>query len=98
MSKLIGVQYSTNPKGEKIATLHLAEEFKPYYKDRASGRDCIGRKAESVYVGTCDVSRLRVGMDVKVCYGKAMLLSNGKIYQPVHGVEILPDTKPVQEK
>ena len=62
---ITGINYSTNSNGQKVTTLQVTEPFEPYYTNTESGRGCVGEKAESIYVGDYDCSKLEVGMEIE---------------------------------
>ena len=88
MSKVIGKHFSKNSEGKIVTTLHLADEFDGYYSDASKGRGCEGQRVESVYVGTVDVSKIKVGMTVDVLYDKAVTTSKGT-FSPIKRVDII---------
>lgn len=86
--KLIGIHYSTNAEGKKVSTLHIAEDFNSYYDAKEAGRGCAGQKVDSVYVGNFDCSNLKVGMEIDICYDKAITTAKGT-FQPIKRIDIL---------
>lgn len=88
MAKVIGKHFSKNAEGKNVTTLHLADDFDLFYSDSTKGRGCEGQKVESVYVGTVDVSKIKVGMDVEIIYDKAITTSKGT-FSPIKRVGIL---------
>lgn len=86
--KIVGMNYSVNSEGMRITTLHVLDEFDGYYNNPSSGRGCAGQKAESIYMGTYDCSKLKVGMSIDVLYDKAVSTSKGT-FQKIKKVEIL---------
>lgn len=85
---IIGMNYSTNSNGEINTTLHVTEDFDSYYQNPEAGRGCVGLKAETIYVGTYDVSNLKVGMNIEIAYEKAIPTKSG-IYQPIKKIDIV---------
>lgn len=86
--KIVGISYTTNSSGEILTTLYVETDFEPYYRNPESGRDCVGVRTESIYVGNFDVSALKVGMSVEISYGKALQTKHG-IYQPIKDIIII---------
>lgn len=85
---IVGISGTKNANGEMTSTLHVTDEFQSYYNDKESGRSCVGKRTESIYVGHYDISNLKVGMEIEVLYGKAISGRNGT-YQPVARIDIL---------
>jgi len=67
--RIIGMSYSTK-NGERKYRLEVADSFEPYFKDTGEGRNAIGEKVESIYVGSLDCSQLKVGMEIELIYGR----------------------------
>ncbi|WP_053982730.1 hypothetical protein [Niameybacter massiliensis] len=86
--QLIGMAYSINGNGEKVTTIHVAEEFNAYYTNSQTGRGCVGMRVESIYVGNYDCSGFKVGMDVDILYDRA-ITSKGKTFQPIKRIDVL---------
>lgn len=86
--ELIGKNFSVNKDGERVTTLHVADEFNNYYNNSEAGRGCMGRKVESIYVGTLDCDNLKPGMDIEVLYDRAVTTKNGT-FQPVKRVVVI---------
>lgn len=85
---LVGKQYSVNAKGERISTLHVTDEFKDYYKNPEAGRGCEGQRVDTIYVGTFDVSHLKVGMSIEIFYDKA-IITGKSTFQPIKRIEVI---------
>lgn len=75
--KIVGMNYTKNADGVTNTTLHLTDNFEPYYSNPEAGRNCEGQKVCSVYVGAYDCSALKVGMDVEIFYDRAITTSRG---------------------
>lgn len=88
MAQLIGLHHNTNANGELTTTLHLADDFNVYYSNEEAGRSCVGKKVETIYVGTYDCTNLKVGMEIEVLYDKAVSTAKG-IYQPIKRIVVL---------
>lgn len=86
--KVIGINYSTNASGTRVTTLHIAEDFNPYYSNQDAGRCCEGKKVDAIYLGDYDCSAIKVGMDVDILYDKAIKTAKGT-FQPIKRIEIL---------
>ncbi len=86
--KLVGISYTVNSSGENLSTLYVETDFEPYYQNPEAGRNCVGVKTESVYVGNFDVSDLNVGMEIEISYDKAIQTKHG-IYQPIKRIDII---------
>lgn len=85
---LIGKHYSTNANGERVTTLHVSDDFNSYYENRDAGRGCEGQKVDTIYVGTYDVSSLKIGMMIDISYEKAISTSKGT-FQSVKRIDIV---------
>lgn len=88
MMTVIGMHRSANSKGERVTTLHVSEEFEPYYTDRATGRSCEGKKVSTIYVGTYDCSSIEIGSEIEVYYNKAIVSSKGT-FQTIKHIEVM---------
>lgn len=89
--EIIGISYSTTSQGVKNTTLHIIDDFPLYYKNEAAeaaGRGCVGKRVETVYVGSYDVKDLEIGAEIEIYYDKAIKTANGT-YQPIKKIEIL---------
>lgn len=87
--KIIGKCWSTKTDGTTNTTLQVVESFSDYYKDSTVGRFCEGENCDSIYVGSYDCSKIPIGAEVEIMYGKAMQTKTGGIYQPVKEIKIL---------
>lgn len=86
--ELVGIHCSKNSQGEKLSTLHVLDNFPQYYSSANAGRDCVGKKAETIFVGTYDISDLQVGMEIEIYYDKAVTTAKGT-FQTIKKIEIL---------
>ena len=89
--EIIGISYSTTSQGVKNTTLHVIDDFPLYYKNEAAeaaGRGCMGRKVETIYIGSYDTKDLEIGAEIEIYYDKAIKTANGT-YQPIKKIEIL---------
>lgn len=75
--------------GTTSTTLQVIAEFSDYYKDSAAGRFCDGENCDSIYVGSYDCSKIPIGAEIEVLYGKAMQTKTGGIYQPVKEIKLV---------
>lgn len=85
---ILGIQTTTNTSGETNTTLHVMEPFDPYYMKPEAGRNCTGKKVETVYVGGYDCSNLKPGVEIEVYYDRAVSTSKGT-FQSVKKIEII---------
>lgn len=85
---ILGMNQSRNADGEWITTLQVADEYNAYYSNAEAGRKCVGQKVDSIYVGTYDVSALKVGMSIEILYDKAISTKNG-VFQPIKRIETI---------
>lgn len=88
---ILGINCNINSNGELVSTLHTSDDFPEYFNNADAGRHCIGKKVESIYVGTYDCSALKVGMEIDIYYDKAISTAKGGIYQPIK--DIVPISK-----
>lgn len=86
--KLIGISSTTNETGEKSYTLHVTEQFPTYANDSEKGRQAIGIKAETFYVGKYDCSNIKIGDEIEIYFDKAISTKNGTI-QLVKKIEVI---------
>lgn len=86
--KLIGKNFAKNADGIVCTTLHLTDNFEPYYSNPEAGRGCEGQKVCSVYAGSYDCSALKVGTEIEIFYDKAVTTSRGT-FQQVKKIEII---------
>lgn len=88
---IIGLSGYINKQGHFVATAHLQTDFSEYEKDAGAGRRAVGKKCETLYIGTAcreAVEQLRPGMRIAVFFGRTRTF-NGKSYQPVEKIDIL---------
>lgn len=85
---LLGMNNSTNTNGQKVTTLHVADDFNSYYTNADAGRNCVGKKVDTIYVGSYDCSNLKVGMEIDISYDKAVTSSKGT-FQTVKRIDII---------
>ena len=52
------------------------------------GRSCLGQKVDTVYVGTLDISNIKVGTAIDVAYDKAIQTKNG-VFQPIKRIDVI---------
>lgn len=86
--QIVGMNYTINANGEKNFTIQGKTPYEPYYKNVEAGRNCIGERVESIYVGSYDCSNLKVGMEVEILYDKAIKTSKG-MFQPIKRIDII---------
>lgn len=87
--KIIGISSTTNEAGEKSYMLYITEPFPAYANDAEKGRQANGSKAEGLYLGKYDCSKLKVGDEIEVYFDKAVTTKTGT-FQPVKKIEIIP--------
>lgn len=87
--KLLGKCGSRRPDGTTTTTLQVVEGFSDYYKDSASGRFCEGECTDTIYVGTYDCTKIPIGAEIEISYGKALQTKTGGIYQPVKEIKVI---------
>lgn len=85
---LLGISTSLNSNGQSVASLHVSEDFPEYYHSIENGRRCSGKMVNTVYVGTHDISALKVGMEIDILYDRAITTSRGT-FQPVKRIDIV---------
>ena len=88
IATVIGINYTIKTDGTTTSTLHVAYDFSEYYKDEAANRHCTGKMVESIYVGAIDCSKIAVGSEVEITYGKAIAMKNGSFYQPIEAIRM----------
>ena len=89
MKKLVGISLFSGNNGVVKATLYVLGDFDSYLNDSASGRVAKGQSAEAIYVGSVDVSGLKIGDNIEIAYGKAVRMKDGNIFQPVQSVRVI---------
>ena len=85
---ILGMNQSRNADGEWITTLQVADDYNAYYSNAEEGRKCVGQKVDSIYVGTYDVSALKVGMNIEILYDKAISTKKG-VFQSVKRIDMV---------
>ena len=85
---LLGMNQSRNAEGQYTTTLQVAEDFPEYYNNLDAGRRCVGKKVDSIYVGTYDCSNLKVGMSIEVLYEKAVQTKTG-VFQIIKRIDVI---------
>nr|WP_288674529.1 hypothetical protein [uncultured Blautia sp.] len=86
--KILGIHF-TIKNGKKSTTLHLEEDFDQYFKAEDGTRGCAGKRVESVYVGVYDCSKLKVGDEIEIYYGRMQNVNSGKPFQTIKKIEKL---------
>lgn len=86
--RIIGMSYSTKD-GERKYTLEVSDKFDAFYKNAEAGRNAIGEKVESIFVGSLDCSQLKVGMEIELIFDRMRTLANGKTFQPIKRIDVL---------
>lgn len=76
--------YNNNGK----STLYVSHEPESYYNDQANGRIFQGRFVKSLYIGSYDISNLKVGSIIEIYYGEPKSTKNGT-YAPVKKIEVI---------
>lgn len=85
---LVGMNYTTNENGQRYTTLQVIDDYNSYFNNPSAGRGCVGKKVDSVYVGSYDCSALKVGMEIDILYDKAIKTAKGT-FQPIKRVDII---------
>lgn len=85
---IIGINYAKKDNGETTFTIHVMDEFPSYYNNNEAGRGCIGKKVDTIYVGSYNCSNLKPGMEIDISYDKAITTAKGT-YQPIKRIDIL---------
>ena len=86
--EIVGISSTTNTKDIRNTTLYVVKEFEDYYKSTDDSRECIGKKAEAIYVGSYDISDLEIGMEIEIYYDKAVVTAKGT-FQTVKKILVL---------
>lgn len=87
--KVIGKNWTVRKEGGTATTLHVAEDFDAYYSDSGAGRFCKGQRVSSIYVGDYDCTKIEIGTEIEIFYGKAAKTKDGAIYQPVKRIQVI---------
>ncbi len=85
---VLGIQNSKTKSGTKVTTLHVSEDFESYYTDKDKGRECAGKRVESIYVGEYDCTDIKIGSEIEVFYGKAVSTPRGT-FSPIRKIEVV---------
>lgn len=85
---VLGINRTVNANGATNTTLHIAEDFDNYYTNPEAGRSCDGKKVSSIYIGSYDCSKIKVGMEIDISYEKAITTAKGT-YQPIKRIDII---------
>lgn len=85
---VVGINRAVNANGVINTTLHVTEDFDGYYTNTEAGRSCEGKKVSSIYVGTYDCSKIKIGMEIDISYEKAITTAKGT-YQPIKRIDII---------
>ena len=85
---VVGIAYALNKNNERVATLHVTDSFDEYDKNTDLGRSCLGQKVETIYVGTYDVSNIKVGAMIDISYDRAITTKNG-VFQPIKRIDVI---------
>lgn len=86
--QIVGITHAPNSKGERTSTIHVLSDFPEHNNAPEQGRFCQGKQASSVYVGTYDVSHLKLGMEIDIFYDKAFETKSGT-YSPVKLIQVI---------
>ena len=87
--KLVGLAQYKGQDGVVKSTLHVIDDFAEYQNDASQGRVAKGQSCEAIYVGSVDVSGLKIGDTIEILYGKAVKMKDGNFFQPVKAVKQL---------
>ena len=85
---VVGINFAVNQHGERTSTLHVVDDFEAFYNNEETGRSCIGQKCETIYVGTYDVSNIKVGAMIDISYDRAITTKNG-VFQPIKRIDVI---------
>ena len=85
---VVGINRAVNPNGVLNSTLHVTEDFDSYYTNLEAGRSCEGKRVSSIYVGSYDCSKIKVGMEIDISYEKAITTAKGT-FQQVKKIDII---------
>ncbi len=87
--KLAGIAQYTGQDGITKSTLHVLDDFGAYLNDASQGRVAKGQACEAIYVGSVDVSGLKVGDTIEILYDRAVRTKDGNFFQPVKAVRVV---------
>lgn len=85
---VLGINRTVNANGATNTTLHVAEDFDGYYSNPEVGRSCEGRKVSSIYVGSYDCGKIKIGMEIDISYEKAITTAKGT-FQQIKRIDII---------
>lgn len=85
---VVGIAYALNKNNERVATLHVTDSFDEYDKNTDLGRSCLGQRVDTIYVGTYDVSNIKIGVTVDISYDRAITTKNG-VFQPIKRIDVV---------
>lgn len=85
--KVVGISRTAGDKGV-LSTLYVTDVFDSYFSNSELGRSCTGMKAESIYVGDYDVSKLKIGDEIEIYYGKALTTAKG-VFQTIKKIDVV---------
>ena len=91
MLQVVGLASAKGADGKVRTTMHLITEFESYQNDSTQGRVAIGKAVETVYVGTLDVSKVKVGDLIDIYYGKPIPKKDGTCFAPVVAVSVVKE-------
>ena len=86
--KILGISQITGNDGITKSTLHVSDDFGAYLNDASQGRVAKGQSCEAIYVGSVDVSNLKVGDTIEILYDRAVKTKDG-FFQPVKAVRVV---------
>lgn len=87
--RIVEKNYTRKSDGHTTTTLHVSTEFSDFYKKESEGRYCEGQAVETIYAGSYDCSKITIGSEIQIAYGKAIPMKSGGIYQPIQEIKIL---------
>ena len=93
--RIIGKHTTQSAVGETLTTLHLACPFEAYYTDIPNGKNCVGNKVKTLYLGNIPAKHLEVGSLVRYSFGEAIRTKKGEIFQPIEEIEVIQEAEDV---
>ena len=69
-------------------TLYVSQDPESFYNDPDKKRSFIGRLVKAIYVGTFDVSNIKVGSEITVFFGAPISTKNGT-FAPILKIEVI---------
>ncbi len=87
--RIVGKNYTRKSDGHTTTTLHVSTEFSDFYKKESEGRYCEGQSVETIYIGEYDSTKLSVGSEIEIFYGKAIQMKSGGIFQPIREIKLI---------